>query len=468
MTKPTEELLSHLNEIGWPDLKREASKLVIDRGEGIKLLEKDDSKILVHFLYYVPREDTYGERGGLEAVKFDADIDIREVLYLYGSGYNLNHRKITTDILQLKYKGKYSSTNVISISKEHSRTSFSSKKEVLKIPFDKFKQIVSEAATIQKRCGSYYASLKRHLVNRASDKYMNVETKNTTSISQGEFAFLTHRLNLDTKKKAEDYKKYLNQDDIDSLQELSLALIEKEVFNESYLRKLDAYFLKEKLKNIISLGNQILDLGTADLTTYKAQAVLKKMSESEEPLSISQLETLWQRYFERYLLYLIFTYREIHSKIKLNLKGDKKEPDFIGVNHYYGVDVIEIKTHLKSALTRDRSHDNFAFSSELSKAIMQTTNYIDAIKQRNFAESEDYKKITESTDKENLHRPRGIIVISSNGRLINNQSKYDQDKIQRDFTKLRNSFDNIEIITFDEVINIADTYSDNISAEWKE
>jgi glycosyltransferase involved in cell wall biosynthesis len=46
-----------------------------------------------------------------------------------------------------------------------------------------------------------------------------------------------------------------------------------------------------------------------------------------------------------------------------DIDGDKKYPDFIGINHYNGLDIIEIKTHLKNAVTWDSSHKNFSFSS---------------------------------------------------------------------------------------------------------
>jgi len=96
----------------------------------------------------------------------------------------------------------------------------------------------------------------------------------------------------------------------------------------------------------------------------------------------------------------------------------------------------------------------------MSKAIVQTTNYMDAIMQVRFKIPEDRQKITEFTDEENLYHPRGIIVISSQERLTTKTGE--GEKLKRDFTKLRNSLHNIEILTFDEVLNIADEYIKNI------
>jgi phosphopantetheine adenylyltransferase len=97
----------------------------------------------------------------------------------------------------------------------------------------------------------------------------------------------------------------------------------------------------------------------------------------------------------------------------------------------------------------------------MSKAIIQTVNYLDAIKQKNFKNSSDREKITETTHEENLYRPRGIIIISSDEKLSKNNKDL-KNVINRDFTKLRNSLHSIEILTFDEILNIADNYCKNI------
>ena len=150
------------------------------------------------------------------------------------------------------------------------------------------------------------------------------------------------------------------------------------------------------------------------------------------------------------------------SHLMLQSLGEKKYPDFIGINHYNGVDVIEIKTHLKNALVYDKSHKNFAFSSELSKAVIQTMNYMDAIIHTQFKKPGDKEKITNSTHEENLNRPRGIIIISSWDKLVSNMKDKKKEVVERDFTKLRNSVHNIEILTFDEILGIADDYIQNI------
>jgi hypothetical protein len=199
--------------------------------------------------------------------------------------------------------------------------------------------------------------------------------------------------------------------------------------------------------------------------------IAKRIVSSFHGKQISQMEGVWQKYFEKYLLYLIFSYKEIKPKVKLTgVSAGKKFPDFIGINHYDGVDIIEIKTHLKNVVVWDENHENFAFSSEMSKAIIQTMNYLDAIIQNKFKDRNIQTEIENKlSNTYNLHNPRGIIIISSSKTLAKGLANFDKKKKEaliRDFTKLRNSLYNIEIITFDEVLNVAQNYSENILKEF--
>ena len=97
----------------------------------------------------------------------------------------------------------------------------------------------------------------------------------------------------------------------------------------------------------------------------------------------------------------------------------------------------------------------------MSKAIVQTNNYMDAIIQRRFQSGEDESEITNFIDEENLYHPRGIIIISSTKKITNKTGK--DAELKRDFTKLRNSLHNIELLTFDEVLGIANEYIKNIT-----
>jgi len=133
----------------------------------------------------------------------------------------------------------------------------------------------------------------------------------------------------------------------------------------------------------------------------------------------------------------------------------------------WGTFHIEIKTHLKNVLVWDNSHKNFAFSSELSKAIIQTINYMDALSDNKIKKTKDKKDLLAYLNiDENLYRPRGIIIISSKDKICRSQNRLTSDqktRLNKDFTKLRNSIHNIQIFTFDEILSITERYVENIN-----
>lgn len=93
---------------------------------------------------------------------------------------------------------------------------------------------------------------------------------------------------------------------------------------------------------------------------------------------------------------------------------------------------------------------------------------MDAVVQKRFKNDPDEKKITNMTEEENLYHPRGIIIISSDKKLTKIKlDKAKEECLKRDFTKLRNSLQNIEILTFSEILQIADDYVKNIHSQYE-
>lgn len=449
-----EKAYDYFSDLGWPGLLKEEKRISINGADEYVLFEEDEQNVIINLLWYNRRDNSFGQRGGIEKIIINKKIDFRKLFYLGNGKYNISYLSQIRSVLDTN-----SDIKTIIVKTGNNKKITKDDKSIT-IYFKKLLEIQSEAGEAYKKSKSYAGSVERYLLNGLSEKYINREVKNKTTIEKGEFNFITHRFNLETKKNKDDCKKYLNDKDINSLQDLFFFLTDKDVFSNDFLRKLDDYFIREKLKDIIYLGKEIMSIGQTNLETDKAKEIIEKVAKSKK--KIKQLESVWQEYFKKYLLYLIFSYKEIYPKIELELDSEKKFPDFVGVNHYNGIDAIEIKTHLTPALVWDSSHKNFAFSPELSKAIIQTMNYMDAIKRRRFKNDSDREKITETTHEENLYRPRGIIIISSNTKLVKGRINYDRTKIERDFTKLRNSLHNIEILTFNEVIDTANNYANKI------
>jgi len=443
-----------LTEAGWPDLVHDEPhcKLTCPLGN---IVQKRGGEYILKFVYYSQEKEEYGDVVKYGELFYPKDFDIRQYLYFRKTGnYSISLAKIFKNIVNPLGR----TVEKIKISSKSNNIRFLGKSLI--IPQDTFLASMADAKRASIIADSYKNSTETYLANQYSRNYSSRVRKRTTYLDKGEFKFLVDRFYLKTKKNKKDYLSYLNSDDISSIEELMVQLLRDEVLSPDFIRFLDDYFIKEKLKEIISIGRQILELKTEKTNTIAAQKVVSLFNTG----TISQFEGIWQKYFENYLLYLIFTYKKIFPKVELeNIKGEKKYPDFIGVNHYNGLDVIEIKTHLKNILVWDRSHKNFYFSPEMSKAIVQTSNYMDAIIQRRFQSTEDERKITNFVEEENLYHPRGIIIISCTDKITTQTGK--ADELKRDLTKLRNSLQNITILTFDEILGIADEYIKNIAPD---
>lgn len=447
-------IFDKLTEANWPEIQTDSSKQCVSCPKG-KILSKKGNEFTLHIYFYSIENTTYEDSNRLNQIIFPTDFRFHDYIYFRKTGnYSLNKGKLFQQIINPLGK----SIKTIKITK----TGNSSRiyKNTLIIPETVFLSVMADAKRIDLKANSYRVSTQNYLANQSSQSYTSKTRKRTTYIQKGEFKFLVDRYYLKTKKKKKDFLQYLNTDDVKALEELLIQLLKNEVFSSDFLRFLDNYFIKEKLQEIVKIGQQILELKSEKTNTVSVRKVVSLITNE----TITQFETIWQKYFEKYLLYLIFTYKKIFPKVELqNISGDKKFPDFIGINHYNGLDIIEIKTHLKNILVWDSSHHNFYFSAEMSKAIVQVNNYIDAIVQRRFQNADDENKITNFTEEENLYHPRGIIIISSTDKIANRQDK--ETELKRDFTKLRNSLQNIEILTFDEVLGIADEYITNIAPQ---
>lgn len=384
-----------------------------------------------------------------------------------------NYIYVSKNSITLKYNDWFSNAFFGSVIKEDinevhvdiSIKKYSFSNSILKVNPELMSLIFEHAMDIHNKAKTYSNSVKTYMTNKSLGELEIKNVQKRTLVQKGELSFFIDRMNLDAKKKKKDFSEVLDNEDINNIQEMIRKFIYLGVFKKEFLEVLDDYFIRKRLDKILKTGNAILDLKITKLTTLNA----RKIKESNPNLQKAKiLEELWQKFFEENLLHLLFSYQSLYPKIELNIKVDEKiyskKPDFIGINHYGGVDIIEIKHHLTPALIYDKSHKNYVMSSDLSKAIMQATNYMDALIENKFTNENISNKIKRDLLSGNLNRPSAIIIISSTDNLIKKSSKSVKDKklIQRDFTRIRNSLNNITILTFDEVLAIAERYKNNI------
>ncbi|HBB89517.1 MAG TPA: hypothetical protein DC047_18080 [Blastocatellia bacterium] len=192
-----------------------------------------------------------------------------------------------------------------------------------------------------------------------------------------------------------------------------------------------------------SLGTVNKLKAKAQIETLKGLAIdLAKEIPREHP------ESWWQSYVKSNILLLQQGYITAIEKLNTAI-GDTRFPDFLLVTHDNYLDVMEIKKPNTQILRPDSSRGNYYFDSEVSKAVIQTENYID-----NISKQQDTMRAY-LKDKHGLEiravRPRGIV-------LAGDSRTFTTPKERVDFRLLSQGIKNITIVTYDELLTRLQNY----------
>jgi hypothetical protein len=161
-------------------------------------------------------------------------------------------------------------------------------------------------------------------------------------------------------------------------------------------------------------------------------------------------EKKWQKFLHEEVFFFLSNYIESIREANVNFgktdQGEKK-PDFVWIDIYGFLDVFEIKTPQTDILAKrvDKSHNNYYFSSDASRAIAQIEKYV-LFLEKNVENFENY--ISKKTKIPfSVLKPKAFLIIGTSKEINNNPEK------KKDFRLLRRLFKNIEFITFDEMLD---------------
>ena len=92
-------------------------------------------------------------------------------------------------------------------------------------------------------------------------------------------------------------------------------------------------------------------------------------------------EFAWQRYFELYGSYLLFGSIEQQRpeewvRVESEIRNTESRLDFLTMNRYGFLDIVELKKSDEYLFKLDESHDNIVPTPKLSTAISQVNNYL--------------------------------------------------------------------------------------------
>lgn len=189
--------------------------------------------------------------------------------------------------------------------------------------------------------------------------------------------------------------------------------------------------------------NKLIKANIKNIDTFYKLLSVKKMEES-----IIKLEKIIAGEYknevdiQRFLKENIWMFGNDYCYIVENGKINAQNIlDLVPKDFESYIDIIEVKLPKEKLFNYDTSHNNYYSSSDLTKAIAQTQNYIFELE--NKTEDEEYQKSNECK----IVRPKGIILFGSEQELIEEQKKY--------LRILNSSFHNIQIITYQQLLEKA-------------
>lgn len=191
-------------------------------------------------------------------------------------------------------------------------------------------------------------------------------------------------------------------------------------------------------------------LNTVSTLSAKSQIkTLKQLAEDlKNAIEGSYAESWWQTYIKKNILIIQQGYIAAIEKMNISI-GGTKFPDFSLVTHDGYLDILEIKKPNTNLLKADTSRGNYFWDPEVSKAIIQSENYIETVSHH--ADAVRTYILDNFGINLKVMRPRGII-------LAGDTRKFGTAKEKDDFRLLSLSTKNIVFVTYDELLSRLQNY----------
>lgn len=219
---------------------------------------------------------------------------------------------------------------------------------------------------------------------------------------------------------------------------------------------------KDRLRDVVQLGRDLL---------AKKIGVEKQLGIERKYIG---KEYAWQKFFDLYGSYLLFG--SIEEKMpeewisaKSKLRNADSRLDFLTINRYGFLDIVELKRSDDFLFKLDASHDNIVPTPKLSTAISQVNNYLMMLPYD--PEKGDLVRGAESAT--------GMLVIGSGKSLMKEDAlrKYANKnnmaaeavrlKARKALRDLNYSYSHIQIVLYDELLDNLENFINQMKIEIK-
>ena len=210
---------------------------------------------------------------------------------------------------------------------------------------------------------------------------------------------------------ASDVEKYLDFMEILLTGKYSLAARRRKLFGAAKL-KVDEIALKETIE------------------------IFEKKLTGDEP------EQKWGEFLKKHLYLIDSKYISVIPELNVVLGGERRV-DFGLVDSQGYLDLFEIKKPNTKLLSATKDRGNYFWYSDAVKAITQAEKYLYNAERKASSLVEDIAR--EKNIKVLVTRPRAVVIMGHTDQLDSQEKK-------EDFRILRNSLKNIEVMTYDELL----------------
>lgn len=217
---------------------------------------------------------------------------------------------------------------------------------------------------------------------------------------------------------------------------------------------------KDRLKDIVQIGRDLLE---------KKVGVEKRIGLDRKYIG---KEYAWQRYFDLYGSYLLFGSIEQQKpeewvRVESELRNTESRLDFLTMNRYGFLDIVELKKSDEYLFKLDDSHDNIVPTAKLSTAISQVNNYLMMLPYD--IEKGALIKGSESAT--------GMLVISCDKYLMSKENiekhakkngisnEMVKKKVRKALRDLNYSYSHIQIVLYDEILDNLDNFINQMEIE---
>ncbi|MCB2196993.1 MAG: DUF4263 domain-containing protein [Bacteroidetes bacterium] len=288
------------------------------------------------------------------------------------------------------------------------------------------------------------------------------------TISEKDYNYMHGLFQTEKKLSSDNSKveiiKYLQQriPDIEVEQKKSKEIVSKDFKNLIFHEVLNDLNKKQVKDLLFQLYDQYYDVIDSKIELFKETDTYKLdyiINEYEKNLKEhSSDETTWQLFFEENFSIINPSYKYVIREVDtifndLDIEADKRPIDFIVVDIYNSIELIEIKTPSAPVISSNKDRNNYYLVHNCTKACTQLEKYLLCF-ERNHEEVEKLVKRKISKKYGLRQKDINLLTTKPKAKLIIGKLEPITKKKSRhqDFLLQRHSFKNIELITYDEIL----------------